>query len=452
MAKLQSINPSTGEVVGDVPVASVEEVHAAVARARAAQPAWAARPIHERVALLETAAANMADQIDTLAELLTREMGKPFQEARGEVSGTALMLARDPAAVAQALASETLQNAKTRTTVYRDPFGVVACISPWNFPIMMPHQQIVPALVAGNTVVVKPSEETPLVAQAYFDILLGVLPDGVLNVVHGAEEQGKALVAADVNLIVFTGSREAGKHILAEASKGLKRVILELGGKDPLIVLDDADIAVAARFSAGNSFRNAGQVCISTERIYVESAVHDHFVAALKAAAELMVVGDGMDAKTRVGPMIHAQQRAHVMAQVAEAIDQGAAVAWDGGGATGDSFLAPIILTDCTHEMAIARDETFGPVACVFRVESEEEAIRLANDTPYGLGACVFGSPERAKGVARRLTAGMIGVNQGLGSAGSTPWVGSGQSGYGFHSGRDGHRQFAQVRVVSEKI
>ncbi len=452
MAMLQSCNPSTSEVVGEVAVATVEEVHAAVARARAVQPAWAARPIEERVNLLEEAAKLLADRVDEISTLLTREMGKPLKEARGETATVANMLASDPAAVAAALQPTTLENARTRTTVYRDPFGVVACISPWNFPILMPHQQIVPALVAGNTVVLKPSEETPLVAQAYADCLLEVLPDGVLQVVHGAEEQGKALVSSDVNLIVFTGSREAGKHILAEASKSLKRVILELGGKDPLIVLDDADIEAAARYSAGNSFRNAGQVCISIERIYVEPAVHDRFVNALQTAAERMTVGDGMLADTKIGPMIHSAQRAHVLAQVEQAVAQGATIAWDGGGASGDSFLAPIILTDCDHSMAIARDETFGPVACVFRVANEEEAVRLANDTPYGLGASVFGAPERARQVARRLTAGMIGVNQGLGSAGSTPWVGSGQSGYGFHSGPDGHRQFAQVRVVSERL
>ena len=452
MGRLESINPATGEVLGAVTRATVDEVTAAVARARAVQPGWAEVPMAERAALLARAAEHLSERADALAELLTREMGKPLREAQGEVRVVTQMLAGDPAEVVAALAPESFENARTRTTVYRDPYGVVACISPWNFPVMMPHQQVVPALVAGNTVVAKPSEETPLVAQAYFDCLLEVLPEGVLQVVHGDEEQGRALVAADVNLIVFTGSREAGKHILAEASKGLKRVILELGGKDPLIVLDDADIAAAARFSASNAFRNAGQVWVSTERTYVEPAVHDRFVSALATEAERMTVGDGLAHGTRIGPMIHERQRAHVLAQVDAAVAAGATVAWDGGGSSGHSFLAPIILTECTHEMAIAHEETFGPVACVYRVEDEAEAIRLANDTRFGLGASVFGSPERARRVARRLTAGMIGVNQGLSSAGATPWVGSAESGYGFHSGPEGHRQFAQVRVVSERL
>jgi acyl-CoA reductase-like NAD-dependent aldehyde dehydrogenase len=452
MNRLQSVNPSTGEVLGEVEVATVACVRHAVERARAAQPSWAAVPMQERVALLEKAAVRLAENTEALALLLTREMGKPLSEARGEVRVVAGMLASDPAAVAAALASESFENARTRTTVYRDPFGVVACISPWNFPVMMPHQQVVPALVAGNTVVAKPSEETPLVGQAYLDCLLEVLPEGVLQVVHGAEEQGKALVSSDVNLIVFTGSREAGKHILAEASKGLKRVILELGGKDPLIVLDDADIEAAARFSASSAFRNAGQVCVSTERIYVEPAVHDRFIAALALEAERMTVGDGFLEGTRIGPMIHERQRAHVLRQIEAAVADGATVAWDGGGASGHSFLAPIILADCTHDMGIAREETFGPVACIYRVDDEDDAVRHANDTRFGLGASVFGSPARAHRVARRLTAGMIGVNQGLNSAGSTPWVGSSESGYGFHSGPEGHRQFAQVRVVSERL
>jgi len=452
MNRLQSVNPSTGEVIGAVVVASVADVQSAVKRARAAQASWAAVPIQERVALLEKAAERLVENTEALALLLTREMGKPLAEARGEVRVVAKMLASDPAAVAAALASESFENARTRTTIHRDPFGVVACISPWNFPVMMPHQQVVPALVAGNTVVVKPSEETPLVGQAYLDVLLEVLPEDVLNVVHGAEDQGKALVSSDVDLIVFTGSREAGKHILAEASKGLKRVILELGGKDPLIVLDDADIDAAARFSASNTFRNAGQVCVSTERIYVEPAVHDRFVAALVSEAQRMTVGDGLAEGTRIGPMIHARQRAHVLRQIEAAVADGATVVWDGGGASGHSFLAPVILADCTHDMGIAREETFGPVACIYRVDDEEDAVRHANDTRFGLGASVFGSPARAHRVARRLTAGMIGVNQGLSSAGSTPWVGASESGFGFHSGSEGHRQFAQVRVVSERL
>jgi acyl-CoA reductase-like NAD-dependent aldehyde dehydrogenase len=350
--------------------------------------------------------------------------------------------------MAAALAPEVLEDEHVRTTVYRDPFGVCAAITPWNFPMSMPHWMVLPSLMAGNTVVLKPSEKTPLVGQAYADVLNEVLPAGVLQVVHGDEAQGKALVAADVDLVAFTGSRAAGAAILGAAAPKLKRVVLELGGKDPLVVLADADLDRAAKFAVRNSFRNAGQVCVSTERIYVHESIADAFVARLVEGARALRVGGGTEAKVDVGPMVDARQKEVVARQVDDAVSRGARVAWRSERTDGN-FLGPIVLTDVTHDMAVMRDETFGPVACVMRVRDADEAVRLANDTPYGLGAVVFGAPDTAAAVARRLDAGMIGVNQGVGGADGSPWVGAKQSGYGFHSGKEGHRQFAQVRIVS---
>ena len=446
---LVSTNPATGAEVGRVQTTPVSDIAAVVARARAAQPAWAALSFEERAAILARGGESLKARAAEVTDLLTREMGKPLSDARGEVRWIVGAFTSDLKELAEALAPEVREKSGRRTTVYRDAFGVALCISPWNFPLAMPHQQVLPALAAGNTVVLKPSEETPLVAQAYVDCLLPHLPEGVLQIVHGDEAQGKALVSSDVDLVVFTGSRAAGVHILGEASKQLKRVILELGGKDPLVVLDDADVPAAAAFAARNSFRNAGQVCVSTERIYVAEPVHDAFVEAMVDAAKAMTVGDGLADGTQIGPMVSLTQKAHVKRQVAEALADGAQVAWSEGTDAGQ-FLGPIVLTECTHDMNIARDETFGPVACVYRVQDDAEAVRLANDTPYGLGAVVYGGTERARAVARQMTAGMVGVNQGLGSLGSTPWVGARQSGYGFHSSVEGHRQFAQVRVVSE--
>ena len=313
----------------------------------------------------------------------------------------------------------------------------------------MPHWMVFPALATGNTVVLKPSEETPLIAQAYADLLIEHLPENVLQVIHGDEKQGKALVDSDVDLIAFTGSRAAGKHILTAAAGSLKRVILELGGKDPLIVLDSANLEKAAKFAASSSFRNAGQVCVSTERIYVDKSVANRFVDLLVQETGKYTQGNGMDKGTRVGPMINAHQRDHVLHQLDEAASSGAEIK-AGGSGHHDLFVTPTVLTGVTHEMSIGRDETFGPVACVSAVDNDEEAVKLANDTPYGLGAVVFGSDdERTASVARRLTAGMIGINQSVGGARGTPWVGARQSGYGFHSSRDGHRNFTQTRVVS---
>lgn len=447
MRELESINPANGEVVGRVVITPAEEVASIVEGARRAQPAWGALSLAERRERLLAAGALLEARADELALLITREMGKPLADARAEV-GAVADLRGELESMEAALAPEVIEHRGVRSTIHRDPFGVVAAITPWNFPLLMPHWMVLPALMAGNAVVLKPSEETPLTGQAYADALREVLPEGVLSVVHGADAQGRALVAADVDLIAFTGSREAGKHILKSASEGLKRVVLELGGKDPLIVLDGADVAAAAAFAAKNSFRNAGQVCVSTERIYVDRAIATSFLDALVRETAKLKVGDGTEPGTRIGPMVNARQRDHVRAQVRDAVEKGARVL---AGATpmDGNFLAPTVLAGVDHGMSIMREETFGPVACVQEVEGEEEAVRLANDSPYGLGAAVFGPEERAQRVARRLTAGMIGVNRSSGGAPGTPWVGARQSGYGYHSSRDGHRQFAQVRVVT---
>jgi succinate-semialdehyde dehydrogenase/glutarate-semialdehyde dehydrogenase len=311
----------------------------------------------------------------------------------------------------------------------------------------MPSWMLIPSLAAGNAVVFKPSEETPLSGQAYADVLREVLPPDVLIVVHGADELGKAIVRSDVDMIAFTGSREAGKHIMREASSTLKRIVLELGGKDPMIVLDDADIGAAAKFAAHNSFRNAGQVCVATERIFVVESVADEFEAALSAIAAAMSVGPA-ESGADVGPMVNARQRDHVLTQVQAAVSAGAKVL--AGGGHRDNYVTPTVLTGVEDHMEVARAETFGPVACVTRVGSVEEAIARANDTQFGLGAVVFGrDEEKTAAVARRLIAGMIGINRSVGGVAGTPWVGARQSGFGFHKSRDGHRQFTQTRVLT---
>lgn len=454
--RIHSINPATGEIVGTVDITPPEAIPGIIAAARAAQHQWAALGAEGRRARLAEVAQRVLDESDRIGALLTAEMGKPLAEARGEVrscGGDALLA--ELREMAEALATEVRDDGRTRSEIHHDPFGVCAAITPWNFPFAMPHWMVLPALMAGNAVILKPSEETPLIGQAYAELFGSVLPEGVLQVVHGADAQGRALVSGDVDLIAFTGSRAAGKHILGAAAGGLKRVILELGGKDPLVVLDDLDadgVAKAAKFAARNSFRNAGQVCVSTERIYVPESIADDFVDRLAAEAHKMVVGDGACEGTRVGPMINARQAAHVRAQVAEAVERGAIVAGRAESPAGERFVGPVVLDRVTHEMSIAREETFGPVACVVRVADEAEAVRLANDTPYGLGAIVWGADgERAAAVARQLTAGMIGINQGVGGAQGTPWVGARESGYGFHGSVDGHRQFAQTRVLSAR-
>jgi succinate-semialdehyde dehydrogenase/glutarate-semialdehyde dehydrogenase len=376
-------------------------------------------------------------------------MGKPLAEAIGEAKYCADGFEEELDGIVTALTDVVREDKRVHSVLRHAALGVCAAITPWNFPILMPHQSVLPALVAGNTVLLKPSEETTLVACEYARILNEFLPAGVLTPVFGDGRQGRALVLADINLVVFTGSRETGKRILADAGPGLKRVILELGGKDPLVVLDDADLDLAAAFAVRNSFRNAGQVCVSTERIYVDASIREEFLRKMVERTAALRQGDPRGEGTTVGPMVNARQKAKVVAQIDAAVAAGATLLIGGEPREGN-FVAPTILADVDHAMEIMREETFGPVACVQGFTTLDEAVRLANDTPFGLGAAVFGRDEaRAHTVAGRIDAGMVGVNQGCGGADGCPWVGAKESGYGFHSGPEGHRQFAQVRVIS---
>ncbi len=449
MTILSSLNPLNGSVVGTVEVTPPEEISGLVANARAAQVKWAALGSKGRAELLGMAANRFEQEAESLGRLITEEMGKPLTEAIPEARAIGTGLQEELKEIGEALEPETFEQGPLRSVVHRDPFGVCAAITPWNFPMAMPNWMVLPALAAGNTVLFKPSEETPLCGQAYADILAEHLPEHVLTVIHGADEQGKTLVRSDVDLIAFTGSREVGKHILRSASQDLKRVILELGGKDPMIVLNDADLEEAAKFASWNGFRNAGQVCVSTERVYVHEDAADRFENLLVQEAEKLVVGDGLEAQTTVGPMVNKGQRELVLDQLREAIGGGARTL-TGGADHPAPYIKPTILANVPEDLCISRDETFGPVICVTRVASDEEAIAKANATPFGLGAVVFGTdPDRTEKVARQLSAGMIGVNRACGGIKGTPWVGAGESGYGFHKGRDGHRQFTQTRVVS---
>jgi len=447
--RLVSYDPATGEAVGSVPITPAHEVPNVVARARATQPAWQALGHQGRAELLSRASQTFADRAEEMGTLVTREMGKPLAEGIGEAKSLAHGVQEHLDEIGEALAPEFFDDGWNRSTVHHDPLGVCAAITPWNFPLSMPQWMVLPALAAGNTVVLKPSEETALCGQAFVDVLNEVLPEGVLQVVHGADDQGKALVASDVDLVAFTGSADVGKSIMRAASGTLKRVILELGGKDPMIVLESADLAKAAKFAALNSFRNAGQVCVSTERIFVPDSIADEFERLLVETAQTMTQGNGLEEGVDVGPMVNARQRDHVLKQLEDAVGQGAKVL-SGGTGHHDNFVTPTVLGNVTEDMSIAREETFGPVACVTRVASEDEAVRRANDTHFGLGAVVFGADDdHTEAVARQLSAGMIGINKAAGGANGTPWVGARQSGYGFHKSKDGHRQFTQTRVVT---
>ncbi len=455
MKTFPDIDPATGETLADIPITSPEELASAVARARAAQGEWSELGFEKRAALLRAAAQGLLARKDELAELVTREMGKPLEDARREVQGFVGGIEGQLVEMERALAPEILRGGGCETRIERDPLGVVAAITPWNFPIGMPLEILVPALGTGNTVVFKPSEHVPLSGARLAEGFQAFLPEGVLVLVQGAGEVGAALVEADVDMIGFVGSRETGKRIMESASRGLKRLVLELGGKDPLIVFGDADLEAAAECAVHHSLRNTGQVCCSVERIYVDESVAERFEAIVLEKARAWKHGSGFTEGVKMGPLVSEEQRRKVTEQVEAAVAAGARLLLGGTRLEGQGWFYPAtVLADADESTDLSRNETFGPVVSLSRFSGDEdEAVRLANDTTYGLGANVYtGDLERGQRIARRIRSGQVGVNRYLGGVAGAPWVGARQSGFGFVGGVDGHRQFTLPKSISYPV
>lgn len=451
MESICDVDPATGATLALVPVTSPEALAQAVARARKAAPGWADVPLETRCELLAAAGEKLLARAEELADLIVREMGKPRPEALGEVRGRARGLSEELDEIRRALQPEQLHPKSGEAMLLREPHGVVAAITPWNFPVGMPLDLLVPALAAGNTVLFKPSEHVPLVGAALAEILGATLPDGVLQLIQGGGAVGAALVASDVDMIAFVGSRTTGVAILTAAAAGLKRVVLELGGKDPLIVFEDADLDSAADCAVRHSLRNAGQVCCAVERIFVAESVAEEFEGKVLALARNWTAGSGFDAEAKLGPLVSAAQREKVRVLVDDAVAQGARLLLGGKSVEGAGFFfEPTVLADVPHAARLSSEETFGPVVnlCTFSGD-EDDAVRLANDTVYGLGANVYTEDkERGLRVAKRIRSGQVGVNRYLVSAPGAPWVGQRQSGYGYLGGVDGHRQFTVPKTV----
>lgn len=444
---LASYDPSNGELVGEIELTDVNEIDSIVYKSKEALKKWKKTSFNERVEYLKRASKLLTKKKDDLAVLLSTEMGKDIERSMGEVNGCAYDAAFKTKLIAKALAPVEIQNYYQKTRIEYHPLGVCAVISPWNYPLSMASWMIIPALIAGNTVVFKPSEETPLIAQAYADILNQVLPKNVLQIIHGDEKQGKALVDSDVNLIAFTGSQAVGKDIMKSASKDLKRLIMELGGKDPLIVLRDADIEKAALFAVASSFENAGQMCTSTERVFVDELIADRFEKRVVEIASRYKTGPWHSKNAHIGPIINENQRSIILNHINDALEKGA-LALLGGRKNPDKYINPTVITGITDQMLIAQEETFGPVVAITRYNDLDLAIESANSTTFGLGGAVFGH-EKAIQTAQEIESGMIGINQGPGGGEDTPWVGAKQSGFGFHGSPQGHKQFAQLRLLS---
>ena len=445
---LESRNPVNQEVVGKVLITNIDKIRDIINRSKIAQNKWGKLSVDERIQYLVKASEQLIPEIKRLAVLLSKEMGKDLNRSIGEVSGCAHDVSYRARDVKDAIQTQIFQSSGMKTQMQYNPLGVCAVISPWNYPLAMAHWLIIPALVAGNSVVFKPSEETPLIAQEYVDLFNKILPKDVLQIIHGDEKQGKALVNEDVNLIAFTGSKDVGIDIMKNASSGLKRLIMELGGKDPLIVLKDANIDSAARFAVASSFENAGQMCNSTERIFVDKSIAEIFESKVVQYARNYKVGS-WDEDSDIGPIINEHQRNIILTQIEDALKKGAKIIF-GEEQKREGFILPTVITNINNDMKIFQEETFGPIVSISYFDTNEEAILKANDSDFGLGAVVYGKIG-VEEIAEELEAGMVGINQGIGSAGDTPWVGSKQSGFGYHGSPDGHRQFTQVKVITQR-
>ena len=444
---LAIVEPATEAVMAEVPRAGADEVDAAVAAAKAAFPAWRAVAPADRAALLRRLADGLESEREDLATLEARNAGKPISDARGEI-GMVIDCFRYYAAAPERLLGQTIPVAGGVDLTFREPLGVVGLIVPWNFPLVITSWKTAPALAAGNTVVLKPAELTPLTAIELERIALEAgLPEGVLNVVVGPGSVcGQRLVEhPDVAKIAFTGSTEVGRGIAQGAAGTIKRVTLELGGKSANVVFADADIEAAAQAAPAGVFGNAGQDCCSRSRILVESSAVDDFLAVMESAVKDMRVGDPLSEETQMGPLISADQRETVGSYVSEGD-----VAFRGSAPEGDGFwFPPTVLAPMTNDDRAAREEIFGPVACVIPFRDEAEAIRMANDTIYGLSGSIWTRDgARALRVARAIDTGVLSVNSHSSVRVSTPFGGMKQSGVGRELGPDALEAYTDVKNI----
>jgi acyl-CoA reductase-like NAD-dependent aldehyde dehydrogenase len=439
------LNPATEEQIADVPAASAEEADAAVAAAQRAFPAWRAVTPADRARLMRRVAGLVEDNLEELARLETRNAGKPISDARGEVGMVAEVFHYYAGAVDKHF-GETIPVAGGVDLTFREPLGVVGLIVPWNFPLAIASWKLGPALACGNTVVLKPAELTPLTAMRLGELALEAgLPEGVLNVVPGkGSVVGERLVEhRDVAKIGFTGSTEVGRSVMRGAAGTIKRVTLELGGKSANVVFADADLEAAAAGAPYAVFGNAGQDCCARSRILVERSAYDRFVELLVGATAGIAVGDPEDDATEMGPLISAQQREQVSSFV------NGEVLFKGEAPNGRGFWFPPTLVEASNDDRVAREEVFGPVAAVIPFADEEEAIRVANDTPYGLSGSVWTRDiQRAMRVVRAIDTGVLSVNSNTSVRVSTPFGGFKQSGFGRELGMQAMNGYSEIKNV----
>ena len=447
-------NPATREIIGAVPALGREETRAAIEAADAAWSGWRSRPAKERAGLLRRWFELLMAYQDDLAVLMTTEQGKPLAESRGEIAYAASFVewfAEEAKRVYGDVIDHPLPG--KRIVVLKQPIGVVASITPWNFPAAMITRKCAPALAAGCTVVIRPASQTPFTALALAELAdrAGV-PPGVVNVITGPSGPMGAELTSNptVRKLSFTGSTEVGKLLMSQCAATVKKVSLELGGNAPFIVFDDADLDAAVAGAMASKYRNAGQTCVCANRVLVQDRVYDAFAAKMAAAVADLKVGNGLEEGTEQGPLIDMRAVEKVEEHIADAVGKGAAVAVGGGRhALGGSFFEPTLLTGVTPAMAVAREETFGPLAPLFRFSTEDEAIRMANDTELGLAAYFYSRDiGRVWRVSEGLEYGIVGVNEGIISNEVAPFGGVKESGIGRGGSKYGMDDFVEIKYL----
>ena len=454
-ARFAVTDPATGAELAQVANCGPVEAAAAISAAERAGAAWRARTAKDRAAVLQRWFALLMQHADDLARLMTAEQGKPLAEARGEVAYAASFVEWF-AEEGKRVYGETIPatDAGKRVLVLKQPIGVCAAITPWNFPIAMITRKVAPALAAGCPVLIKPAEQTPLTALAAAELAQRAgMPAGVLNILPAdaarSVEIGAVLCSSDVvRHLSFTGSTEVGRILMRQCAGTVKKLSLELGGNAPFIVFDDADLDSAVEGALASKYRNAGQTCVCANRLYVQAGVHDAFVEKLAARVATMKVGNGFEPGVAIGPLIDDAALAKVQEHVADALAQGAHIV-TGGAAQDGRFFTPTVLAGVTPDMRCAKEETFGPVAPVFRFETEAEAIAMANATEFGLASYFYSRDiGRIFRVAEALESGMVGINTGIISAAEVPFGGVKQSGLGREGARQGLEEYLELKYL----
>ena len=451
---IEVTNPATGEVLGSVPQLGAAETRRAIEAADAAWGPWRAKTAKERANILRAWFNLMIDHTDDLATLMTAEQGKPLAESKGEIVYAASFIEWF-AEEAKRVYGDTIPShaADKRIIVIKEPIGVVAAITPWNFPAAMITRKCAPALAAGCPVVIKPATATPLSALALAELAdRAGMPKGVLNVVTGnAGDIGGELTSnPTVRKLSFTGSTEVGKMLMAQCARTVKKTSMELGGNAPFIVFDDADLDAAIVGAMASKYRNTGQTCVCANRLYIQDGIYDDFTGRLAQAVSGLVVGDGLKGETHQGPLIDMKAVEKVEDHVKDAVGKGARIVAGGKRhELGGTFFEPTILAGVTQDMKVAREETFGPVAPLFRFKDDEEVIRLANDTEFGLAAYFYSRDiGRVWKMAEALEYGIIGINEGIISTEVAPFGGMKESGIGREGSKYGIDEFVEIKYL----